>query len=81
MIGRMSKTEILAQLPKLTPADLAEVQAKLDELSADAWLDRGELSDADKRTLDASLVAYQSSPDEGSSWDAVKARVEAKLRP
>ncbi len=81
MIARMSKTEIIAELSKLTAPDLAEVQAKLDELSADAWLDRGELSDADRQTLDASLSAYASSPEAGSPWSEVKTRVQAKLRP
>ena len=32
----MSKAEILAELPRLSPEDRAEVQARLDELSRDA---------------------------------------------
>jgi putative addiction module component (TIGR02574 family) len=77
----MSKAEIIAELPYLSPEDLAEVQAKLDELASEAWQDRGELSDTDKQILDATLAAYEKSPDAGSPWDEVKARVEAKLRP
>ena len=77
----MSKAEIIAALPQLSPEDRAEVQAKLDELAGDRWQDGGELSDADKQALDASLVEYRKSPDAGSSWDDVKARVQAKLRP
>ena len=77
----MGKTEIIAELPRLSPDDLAEVQAKLDELAGAAWQDRGQLSDADRHTLDATLAAYANSPDAGSSWDEVKARVQAKLRP
>ena len=77
----MSKAEIIAELPNLSPQDLADVQAKLDELAADAWQDRGELSEDDKQTLDAALAAYEKSPDTGSSWDEVKARIQAKLRP
>ena len=76
----MSKAEILAELARLTPQDLADVQAKLDELLGDAWQDRGELSDADKQILDASIGDYEESPDAGSTWDEVKARVQAKLR-
>ena len=75
----MSKTEIIAELPHLSPEDRAEVQAKLDELAGDAWQDRGELSDADKQTLDATLAAFEKSPNAGSSWDEVKARVQSKL--
>jgi hypothetical protein len=76
----MSKAEILAELARLTPADLADVQAKLDELIGDAWQDRGELSDADRQALDAALADYETSPDAGSTWDEAKARIQAKLR-
>lgn len=77
----MGKTEIIAQLSHLSPEDRAEVQAKLDELAGDAWQDRGELSDADKQALDAALAAFERSPDAGSSWEEVKARAQARLRP
>jgi hypothetical protein len=77
----MSKAEIIAELPHLSLQDLAEVQAKLDELAGNAWQDRGELSEADRQTLDATLASYEQTPDAGSPWDAVKARVQAKLRP
>jgi len=76
----MSKSEILAELPKLKPEELAEVQAKLDELADEVWCDGGELTDADKTALDAALADYQKNPDAGSSWDEVKARIQAKLR-
>ena len=76
----MSKTEILAELPKLKADELAEVQAKLDELFGEVWLDDGELSDSDKTALDAALVNYQKNPDAGSSWEEVKARIQTKLR-
>jgi hypothetical protein len=77
----MSKAQILSELPHLSPEDLADVQAKLDELAGNAWQDRGELSDADKRTLDATLDAYEKSPATGSDWNEAKARIQAKLRP
>ena len=76
----MSKAEILTELPHLSPEDRAEVQAKLDELAGSDWQDGGELSDGDKQILDATLSAYEKSPDAGSSWDEVKARVQARLR-
>ena len=56
------------------------MQARLDELAGDAWLDSGELSDADKRALNAELADYERAPDAGSPLDEVKARVQAKLR-
>lgn len=76
----MSKAEIIAELPNLSPEDLAEVQAKLDELAGAAWQDRCKLSEADKQILDATLTAYEKSPDAGSSWEEVKARVQSGLR-
>jgi len=42
----MSTPQILAELPRLTAEERAQVQAKLDELAGEAWQDRGELSDA-----------------------------------
>ncbi len=77
----MGKTEILAGLVTLRPAELAEVQAKLDELAGDEWLDAGDLSTADKASLNAALADYQAHPDAGRRWDEVRARIEAKLRP
>ena len=76
----MSKAEIIAELPRLSPDDRAEVQAKLDELAAADWQDRGELTDADRRVLDAAIAEYQASPDAGSPWANVKARVQDRLR-
>ena len=77
----MGKMEILAELPKLQFDELAEVQAKLDELAGDVWLDDGELTTADKAALDAALLDYQAHPDAGSPWPQVRARIQAKLHP
>jgi hypothetical protein len=77
----MTKAEIIAELPKLSAEDRAEVQAKLDELAGSAWRDGGELSDADNEALDVELAEYAKSPDAGSSWEGVEARIQAKLRP
>ena len=75
----MSKAEILAELPRLEPAELAEVQAKLDELAGENWLDNGELTPTDTATLDHALAEYKKHPDAGSTWEDVKARIQAKL--
>src|ERR1700678_3978378 len=77
----MSKTEILADLLNLKPEELAEVQAKLDELAGEFWLDDGELTPTDKFALDAALADYQNNPDTGSPWQEVKAPIQSKLRP
>ena len=75
----MGKTEILTELPKLTPGELIEIQAKLDELVGEVWSDGGELTDADKAKLNDALIEYQKNPDAGSSWEEVEARIRAKL--
>ncbi len=46
----MSKTEILEELPKLTPEERHEIRLKLAELDGDDWLDADDqLSDKEKR--------------------------------
>jgi hypothetical protein len=75
----MSKTEILAELPRLRLEELAEVQAKLDEIAGESWLDTGNLSDADKSALQDALNDHSANPDAGSSWDEVKNRIQARL--
>lgn len=77
----MGKVEILRELPNLQPAELAEIQAKLDELTGNDWLDSGELSAADEVALDAGLAAYHKHPNAGSSWEEVQARIQTRLRP
>jgi hypothetical protein len=76
----MGKVEILAALADLKADELAEVQAKLDELTGETWRDDGELSADDKTALDAALADYQKSPDAGSPWEEVKTRIQDKLR-
>lgn len=76
----MTKADILAELPRLSAEERAEVQARLDQLAAAAWLDGGELSDAAKQHLDAGLADYEKSPEAGSLWQEVKTRIQVKLR-
>lgn len=77
----MSKAEILMELPKLTPAERQEVRLSLARLDGEVWLAASEpLLDAEKALLDARLDACERDPDAGSSWDAVEARVHARLR-
>lgn len=76
----MSKAEILAELPRLSPDDLAEIQAKLDELVGDPWAPNGDLSSDDRSALERELNAYLRSPTDGRSWEDVRARIEARLQ-
>jgi hypothetical protein len=75
----MSKTEILAELPGLAPEELAEVQAKLDELAGESWLAGANLTENEEAVLEEDLAEYHKDPDAGSSWEQVKARVLAGL--
>ena len=52
--SRMSTTEILAQLPRLTPAEREAVRARLDDIAAAA-----PLSPDEKRLIDERVAAYQ----------------------
>ena len=77
----MSKAEIIEELPKLPPEDRAEIQAKLDELVGEAWLDGDDpLTDEEKVLLEARLNAYERNPDGGSSWEDVAARLRVRLQ-
>jgi hypothetical protein len=75
----MSKAEIIAELQRLSPADLAEVQAKLDELTGETWHEQADLSYADKSTMNAAIADNEKNPDSGRSWDQVKARIQTAL--
>ncbi len=77
----MSKAEILEELPKLAPEDLAEIRARIEELAGDGWLDADEpLTEEQKTLLEARLDAYEKNPDAGSSWEEVEARLRARLK-
>ena len=52
----MSKTEILTELPKLTPEERQEVRELLAEIDGTDWLDDGELTDEEKALIDARLM-------------------------
>ena len=57
----MSKTEILEELPRLTPEDRYEIRVKLAELDGDRWLDDDDpLTDEQKALLDAPRGFHQS---------------------
>ncbi len=77
----MSKTEILTELPRLTPSERDEIRLKLAEIDGEKWLDADEpLTDAEKALLDTRLAAYEKDPDAGSSWDEVEARIRVRLK-
>jgi len=49
----MSKAEILAELPSLTPEERYEILVKLNELDGDLWIDREDpLTEHEKSSLE-----------------------------
>lgn len=76
----MSKTEILAELPKLTPDERFEIRVKLAELDGDRWLDDDDpLTDEQKALLDARLADVEQNPNASIPWDEAKKQIEARL--
>ena len=70
----MSKADILAELPRLTPADRSGILDQLWSLEETDALHRGP-SAAEKTLLDAELADYAANPNSGSSWPHVEARL------
>jgi len=76
----MSKAEILAELPKLTAEDRAEIQAKLDELAGEGWLDGDHpLTDAEKALIQSRIEAYEKNPQTAIPWEEFDARLKRRL--
>ena len=76
----MSTAEIIAELPKLTSEERAEIQSRLDELAGQGWLDEGELTDEEKRMLDSRLDECDRNPSSFVPWQQAKARIQASLK-
>ena len=76
----MSKTEILEQLPKLTPEERYEIRVKLAELDGDRWLDHDDpLTDEQKALLDARLADMEAHPEKSIPWEDARKRIESRL--
>ena len=76
----MSKAEILAELPKLTAEERAEIQAKLDELGGEGWLDGDDpLTDEQKALLEARLDDLEKHPEKSIPWKEAEARLKARF--
>ena len=76
----MSKTEILEELPKLTPEERYEIRLKLAELDGDGWLDDDDpLTDEQKALLEARLADMEQHPEKSIPWEEAKRRIEARF--
>ena len=70
----MSTSEILAQLPRLTPADRELVRSRLDDLETTA-----PLSPEEKQIVDERVAAYRAKPNATISWTVAEADIRKEL--
>jgi hypothetical protein len=70
----MSTTEILAQLPTLTPADREKVRSELDAIDAAA-----PLSPEEKQLIAERVAAYRQNPGAGVSWAVAEGEIRKQI--
>jgi hypothetical protein len=70
----MSTTEILAQLPRLTPEERDLVRSRLDDIDSAA-----PLTPAEKQLVDQRVAAYRQNPDAGVSWAVAEAEIRKQI--
>jgi putative addiction module component (TIGR02574 family) len=76
----MSKAEILAEIPKLTPEERHEIRLKIVELDGDGWLDEDDpLTDEQKALLEARLADMEKHPEKSIPWSEAEARLKARF--
>ena len=76
----MSKAELFDELTKLTPEERQEVRLRLAELENNRWLDDNELTDEEKRLIDARLDECERNPGSFIPWEEAKSRIAASLK-
>jgi hypothetical protein len=75
----MSKTEILEELPTLTPEERDEIRLRLAELDGEEWIDGDDpLSDEDKILLEARLKDLDEHPEKSIPWTEAEAQLKAR---
>ena len=75
----MSKTEIIAELPKLTPSDRREILDYIWELDGGDWLDDGELAQDERKLIEQRLAEDKKNPDASIPWEEVDARLRQRF--
>ena len=69
----MSKAEILAELPKLSPQDRDEILAQLWQMEESAGP-----TEREKGLLNEAQAAYEANPTAGAPWSEVEARLRRR---
>jgi len=76
----MSKAEILAEIPKLTPEEREEIYLKIVELDSDEWLDADDpLTDEQKALIETRIEAHEKNPQSAIPWEEFNARLKRRL--
>ena len=70
----MSTTEILAQLPALTPADREKVRSQLDAIDSAA-----PLSPEEKQLVDERVATYRQNPGAAVSWVVAEEQIRKQV--
>ncbi|SDR67001.1 hypothetical protein [Opitutus sp. GAS368] len=70
----MSTTEILDQLPRLTPAEREAVRARLDDIDASS-----PLTPEEKRLIGERVAAYRQNPGASVAWFVAEADIRKQL--
>ena len=70
----MSTSEILAQLPRLTPGEREQVRSKLDEIDSAT-----PLSPEERELIEARVAAYRQRPQDSVSWGVAETEIRKEL--
>ena len=75
----MSKTEILDELPRLTPEDRLEIRLCLAKLDQDYGLDDDELTAEEKAEIERRIADLEKNPTVSSPWAVAEARLTVRF--
>jgi hypothetical protein len=78
----MSKNDIIKQLSKLTPKELREIRAKLDELEGPAveGPEDDDLTEEEIKLIDERIAEHKKNPNSSIPWSEIEARHKARYK-
>jgi putative addiction module component (TIGR02574 family) len=74
----MSFTEVLAELPKLTPKQRDLVRIRLAGLTGEDWMDDGELAPEQQSLIEQRIQEHEQNPTAAVSWEVMEERLKAR---
>lgn len=74
----MSFTDVLAELPKLTPEQRDVVRVRLAELTGKMWMDDGELTHEQKGLIEQRIAEHERNPAAAVSWEVMETKLKAR---